>query len=164
MNPGTYMQPAAPDFHRCGNAPAFTREGAEPVPAASPADSELPRPHLDYDVRRGLWYLASPYTIAHQDHILTIPAGFTLNLASIPRPLWWLIASHELGLIGPLVHDFLYGCQGNPGPACDPEREFTRKEADRFFLETMKREGVKRLKRQAAYRAVRWFGHFAWRG
>ena len=152
------------DIQRVPNVPAFTRPGADPVPVTvPPPGSELPRPHLDYDVRRRIWLLAAPYTLAHQGHILTIPAGFNLNLASIPRPLWWLIASHELGLVSPLVHDFLYSVGGVPGPALEPERTFTRKEADRFFLEAMAREGVPRLRRHLAYRAVRWFGHFAWR-
>lgn len=145
-------------------APAFTRQDAKPiaVPPAQP-DSELPRPHLDYDVRRDVWFFAAEYHLEHEGHRLTIPKGFTLDLASIPRVLWWMISSFELGLIGPSAHDFLYQCRGEPGPSCDPTRIFSRKEADDFFMGVMKREGVPAARRRAAYSAVRLFGAHAWR-
>ena len=144
--------------------PVFTREGEGPVPApVEQPESELRRPRLDYDVRRRVWYVCEPYAYEDGPYTLTIPEGFTLDLASIPRPLWWLLSSFELGLVGPLLHDFLYGCAGKPGEACVPEREYTRKEADDLFREVMEREGVPAWRRQVAYRAVRWFGLGAWR-
>lgn len=144
-------------------APAFTRDG-DAAPAPPPAaQSELPRPRLDYDVRRGVWYLCEPYVYQDWLHQLTIPEGFTLDLASIPRPLWWMISSFELGMVGPLLHDLLYSVRGEPGELCVPERVYTRGEADRLFRDVMRREGVPAWRRQMAYRAVRWFGFGAWR-
>ena len=149
---------------RVERAPAFTREGQNAVPTPAPKpESELPRPSLDYDVRRGVWVLTHEYRLVHDDFTLIIPAGYTLDLASVPRVLWWLISSFELGLIGPLIHDFLYQCHGQLGAGCVPGHAFSRKEVDHLFLEVMKREGVSTLRRRLAYTAVRWFGAHAWR-
>jgi hypothetical protein len=152
------------DPTRVAAAPAFTREGQDAVPAPTRMpESELPRPSLDYDVRRSVWVLTHEYVLVHEGFTLTIPAGYTLDLASVPRVLWWLISSFELGMIGPLVHDFLYQCHGQPGPAVVPTRTFSRREVDRLFLAIMKREGVTALRRWTAYIAVRLFGSLAWR-
>lgn len=128
-------------------------------------ESPLLRPRVDFMVDRNLWILAEEYRYQDGDHALIVPFGFTLNLASIPRPLWTLVSTFELGLVGPIIHDFLYGCGGNP-PAgtCVPHRTYTRDEADVLFKELMKREKVPDWRWRTAYQAVRSFGASAWRG
>lgn len=141
----------------------FTR-GLEVAPAPDrKPESDLPRPALDYDVRRAVWVLTRRYSLVHDGCTLTIPKGYTLDLASVPRVLWWFISSFELGLIGPLLHDFLYQCKGEPGTAIRPPRTFTRQQVDRIFLAVMEREGVSAIRRRLAYIAVRLFGAHAWR-
>lgn len=149
---------------KVGYHPAFTRPGeaeALVVPQQLP-ESELPRPHLDYDVRRGVWRLEADYAVQDGECTLTIPKGFTLDLASIPRALWLVMSSIDLGLVGPLAHDFLYWIGGHVENYTEPKRRYTRHEADRLFAQLMQREGVPFWKRKVAYRAVRWFGwtHF----
>lgn len=145
--------------------PAFRLPTGDLVlaPVYLPA-SVLPRPRLDYDARRGVWYLAAPYALTLTGYRLRIPAGFTLDLSSVPRILWPLLASHELGLVPPVVHDALYQCAGRLPPGwVDPPRVFTRSEADELFAWAMKMEGVDEKRRRLAYRAVRRFGASAWR-
>lgn len=154
------------DRARLYEQPAFTRPddpAAVPV-TLRPADSELPRPHLDYDVRRRVWLVVADYRIHDEGCVLTIPAGFTLDLASIPRALWVVLSSIDLGLVGPLAHDFLYWREGATERDTWPPRRYTRHEADRLFCRLMKLEGVPVWKRSVAYRAVRVFGVTSWGG
>lgn len=144
--------------------PRFTRldltKKSVPVPLKGP----MPRPDLDYDVERGKWILEKEYVVRDGLCRIFIPAGFTLDLASVPRILWSLISSFELGFVGPLTHDFLYWKKGDMQAHGHPPRFYSREEADVLFCDLMKREGVNALKRQLAFRAVRWFGGAAWKG
>lgn len=88
-----------------------------------------------------------------------VPAGFEFDLASIPRPLWWLIAPFELSLAAPLVHDYLY----RHGGVLPDGRRFTRADADRLFLEIMRAERVPYWRRVLAFPAVRLFGWTGWK-
>lgn len=127
------------------------------------ADSGLPAPVISYLGDRGVWRLDQPYSVTVDDHHIRIPAGFEFDLASVPRPLWCLIAPFELSIAAPLVHDFLYQNAGElPEGAVEPYVTYTRAEADRLFLELMRREGVPVCRRLLAYAAVRLFGSFAW--
>lgn len=107
------------------------------------------------------WVLIKEYTV-HEcilERTIRIPADFEFDLASIPRFLWRVIAPFELSLIAPLTHDWIYHKAGSL-----PEGVYTRAEADRIFLHLMKHEGVSRLRRTAAYLAVRTFGGRWWKG
>jgi hypothetical protein len=107
--------------------------------------------------------LCEPFLYADAQHLITIPAGFYFDLASIPRPLWWLMAPFELSLAAPLLHDFLYRYKGNPpNGAVVPRRTYTRAEADALFKDVMHREGVSRWRRTLAYAAVRAAGGLSW--
>lgn len=126
-------------------------------------DSELPPPVVTYHVALGAWSLESDYLYRRDGHLLLVPAGFTFDLASIPRLVWVVIAPFELSIAAPLLHDFLYRHRGVP--AVDHSaRTYTRAEADRLFLEVMTREGVRRWRMLAAFGAVRLFGWLAWNG
>lgn len=112
-----------------------------------------PRPHTDYDVRQRTWVLLTDWEGRVNGWAGRIPAGFLFDLASIPKPLWVLLGPHELSVLAPLVHDWVY--RTHP-------LGMTRSEADRLFLLAMTDEGVGRFRRRAAWLAVRLFGWFAW--
>ena len=97
---------------------------------------------------------------------LIAPKGYKFDLASIPRPLWSIIAPFELSTLAPLFHDLIYEFKGNM-PSDDyispfPFRRFVQKDADDLFFRLMVAEGVSRWKRNAAYVAVRSAGWTYW--
>lgn len=75
--------------------------------------------------------------------IYNIPAGTNTDFASIPRIMRWLIP--RVGKYGKasVAHDYL--CESAIVP---------RKEADRVFLEGMKRLGVRKIRRLLMYFGV----------
>jgi hypothetical protein len=122
------------------------------------------QPVVYYYPAFGTWRLVHPFTFHDAGHDLHIPAPFDFDMASIPRILWVARASHELGILAPLYHDWLYRGGGNPNwGRIEPHRTFTRKEADQLFLYMMHREGVSEFWRRTAYGAVRAFGRGSWK-
>jgi hypothetical protein len=99
---------------------------------------------------------------------LTLKAGFRYR-ASTPRFAWSFFAPSDCKEWGPLGHDGLYQCMGDPASRPDIiEVEpagvtWTRAEADRAFRKWMLREGVKAGKARRAYYAVRVFGGSSWK-
>lgn len=133
-------------------------DGAAAIPA-------LPIPVLTHDGR--LWVVAEDCRYATLDGShLTVKRGFQSDLASIPRLFWAIIASFELSLIAPILHDLLYQCGGNVklphGEVTPAGRMFNRKDADELFLELMTRSTIAYWKRNVAYLAVRAFGQSSW--
>lgn len=136
------------------------RELVEPATVLDPT-----RPTVYYFPDQRTWRLAQTFVRAQDGHVLTIPAPFDFDLASIPRLLWGWLACHELGILAPLVHDWLYRGGGAPTHgSIVPPRSYTRTEADRLFLEHMREDGVGRMRATLAYTAVRLFGRSSWRG
>jgi hypothetical protein len=124
----------------------------------------LLQPTCAYLPRLRTWRLKHDHMWAGCGLVLRVRAPFDFDLASIPRPLWLWIASHELGTLAPLYHDWLYRYGGRPPYGdCLPWRTFTRAEADALFLLHMQLSGVAWLRRWAAYLAVRLFGASSWR-
>lgn len=97
----------------------------------------LVRP-LEFETRRG--------------RIVSVPAGFASDLASIPRIIRPLIGKLERHAPAAVLHDWLYRAQ-----------TVTRAKADRLFLDAMAVMGVGRLKRLAMFAAVRLSGAGIWR-
>ena len=115
----------------------------------------------------GIWTLERKYKLKLEGYNFTIPKGFTFDLASIPRILWWLIAPFELTIVGPLIHDYIYKFGGKL-----PKQNFSYKgkyrlldqvEADTIFLKIMNIEGVPTIRQIIVYNAVRIFGYKFWR-
>ena len=79
-----------------------------------------------------------------------IPAGFTCDLASVPRPLWCVASPYDLAYEG-LVHDALYR-----------EQRVTRRYADFMLLMLIEKRGVPMYVRYPVWLAVRLFGGKAW--
>lgn len=75
---------------------------------------------------------------------ITIPAGFSTDLASVPRWLWWLVAPHDPQYAAAAVlHDFLCSWDG-----------FDLMTAHAIFLDALLILGVDRWKATAMYLAV----------
>lgn len=66
-----------------------------------------------------------------------VPARETTDLASVPWPLWWLIASYGRHTKAALVHDALI----DPSVRIRKEDRVSRREADRLFLYALKESG-----------------------
>jgi len=125
--------------------------------------SKLPAPILSYLQAEKLWHLEKAYVYAAGGHQITVPAGFKFDLASVPRPFWFLIAPFDLSIAAPLIHDFLYAYRGNPtAGSIVPPKVYCRRETDGIFREIMQKEGVAGWRRFFAYWAVRWFGWIPW--
>lgn len=108
-------------------------------------------PELVYDFDQKEWVLNEAFIIKDDDIILLIPAGFTFDLASIPRIFWSIIGPMDLSIEAPLAHDYLY-----------ETRCLSRAKADYLFRELMIKEGVRKSRAWIAWAAVRLFGRFAW--
>lgn len=78
--------------------------------------------------------------------IITVPAGFLTDGASVPRIFWNIFPPYGSYFRAAIIHDFLYSCRNT---------KFNRLESDRIFLEAMTVLGIGWLKRQTIYRAVR---------
>jgi hypothetical protein len=84
--------------------------------------------------------------------IITVPAGFKTDLASIPRVLWNVlppVGSYDAAAV---VHDYLYQHNG-----------VTRRQADDILHEAMGVLGVSSAVREAIYLGVRLGGWVTWR-
>ena len=82
--------------------------------------------------------------------MVAVPAGFTCDLASIPRWLFCLVSPYDIALPG-IVHDLLYRRQ-----------ETTRRYADFVLFNTLEILGSPWYVRYPVWIAVRLFGKKAW--
>lgn len=105
------------------------------------------------------WELVEPLDYLHEPsgRYIIAPAGFQMDLASIPRVVRPLIPVHGLYTRAAVIHDWLYANKGDV-----PAGNFSRAEADRVFLDAMGELGVGWFKRRAMYAAVRTGGWLAW--
>ena len=105
-------------------------------------------PHVDeHD-----WILLQPLVYAvgsltAPEYVITVPAGFITDLASVPRWLWPLIPPHGAHASAAVVHDWLYRTGYTDRPT-----------ADRIFHEAMTVSDVPPLRARIMYTAVRLFG------
>jgi hypothetical protein len=141
----------------------------EKITRASGKDTALgvPRVILTRDDANKVWVVVENCAYLTAGHTITVLAEDTTDLASVPRVFWAIIAPEELSLAAPVFHDLIYQCGGRlPNENIDPVdgKVFTRRETDDLFREIMKKAGIPRWKRTAAYLAVRSFGSFAWKG
>lgn len=119
---------------------------------------------------RCTWKVASPirYDVGEEGsgETITVPAGATTDLASVPRPAWTIFPPDGPWLKAAVVHDFLYRTKGtcwwdgfNGRTRAKP---YSRKEADGVFREAMGVLGVPAWKRVILYQALRLFGGIGW--
>ena len=99
------------------------------------------------------WQLAEPLRyVTNGGRNIIIPAGFSTDLASIPRCFRWVVPDDAEAGAAAVVHDYLYRTG-----AC------TRAEADAIFLEAMYLTGVPMVRRFVIWAAVRLFGWVGYR-
>ena len=99
------------------------------------------------------WRLAQPLGFwSARTGLLTVPAHFKTNLASVPQIFWNILPPFGKYDDAAVVHDWLYRTHLT-----------SRATADATFLMCMKIKGVPFWKRWTMYLAVRAFGWWPWR-
>ncbi|EBH1518487.1 DUF1353 domain-containing protein [Salmonella enterica] len=96
------------------------------------------------------WRVYEPFEFYLSDDssdVISVPAGFVTDLATVPRIFWILLPPDGKYAKAAIIHDYLYD-----------NALRTKYEADRIFLDGMKVLGVPRWKRTIMYLAVRLFG------
>ena len=99
--------------------------------------------------------LVEPHTETWNGRTFTVPAGFESDGVSTPRFLWSSISPkvHPQTIRGGLDHDWLYRQQPDG---------WTRKDADKLFLDVIRADGFPPLRAKLAYTGLRLFGAVAW--
>jgi len=82
--------------------------------------------------------------------VITVPAGFVTDFASVPRGLWNIVPRWGRHGEAAVLHDYLYDIG-----------VYTRKECDKIFLVAMKECRAK--KARIIWAGVRMGGWLAWR-
>jgi len=93
---------------------------------------------------------------------IELPLGFIMDLASVPRLLWWLYPPDGPYRAAALMHDWLYASKGRV-EADGAGIVLTRKECDAVFLDVMLRSpGMSANQAGEMWAAVRMCGWWAW--
>lgn len=85
---------------------------------------------------------------------IEVPAGYTTDLASVPRPLWPIFPRDGGYREAAVLHDFIY---------TDATSKYTRAEADYIFRLAMADLGISIFGRWPMWLAVRLFGRGNWK-
>lgn len=121
------------------------------------------------------WGLERPvvYQVRGTQDLITVPPGFTTDLASIPSVVWPLLPPDGPWLKAAVIHDFLYKTCGKgqweyeayafTRKGCTPDKEcYSRDAADKILRDAMQDRGVGSFKRSLIYEAVHLFGKGGW--
>lgn len=94
-------------------------------------------------------------TYRWKEKLLKVPRGFRSDGASVPRFLWATVSPQidPRTLAGAIGHDYIY--RNHP-------EGWTRKDADDFFYDVIREDGLSWWASQKAYWGVRLFGGSAW--
>ena len=105
--------------------------------------------------KSGKWKLCDNMIVHIDNTYHVIPSGFKTDLASIPRPLWWLYSPMDFNSISSaILHDWHY--------CCTPE--VTRKQADEIFYYGLLAQGMPNNRASLYYFGVRSFGWLFYTG
>jgi hypothetical protein len=113
--------------------------------------SRLPA-YVKFPDRQHALVEAVRFKLHGQRRVITIPAGFVTDFASIPPFLRPLFSHDDIHDIPALLHDYLYWTH-----SCSQE------EADLLFLTALREMGVSRWESRAIYAGVRMAGEAAFR-
>jgi hypothetical protein len=142
------------------------RRAGEPEFITSPTrvtETGLVIPAIRACTDENRWVLQESWTHETPAFRLTLPGGWDSDLASVPGPLRRWINAFEMGITGPLVHDFIYNHGGElPEGSASPPRKFTRREADALLVRLMKLERVGAWRRLLAWVCARALGWSHW--
>lgn len=84
-----------------------------------------------------------------EGNVYSIPKGFHTDLASIPRPFWFILSpAHSSLMKAAIVHDWFYRM------TCD----FNRKQTDLIFYALLRQNNVNIVTANLMYYSVRLFG------
>lgn len=104
------------------------------------------------------WRLIEPLLyVTDVGYRITVPKGFVMDLASIPRLARPLFPVHGRHTRAAVVHDWLYHQEGQL-----KGRKFTRLEADQIFYNAMLELHVPQWRAWVMYKAVRLGGWVWW--
>lgn len=117
-------------------------------------------PNITYSPGIDKWLVKEDFQVNIDGYNLTVPRGFKTDLASIPWLLRGITNTYQLGITGPVVHDY---CYVKKGLIDDYGSKITRQQSDRFFAALMFNEHVPIWRINAAYYAVRVFGRIWWK-
>ncbi|HAK0655771.1 DUF1353 domain-containing protein [Salmonella enterica] len=97
-----------------------------------------------------LWRVYEPFEFYLSDDIsdiISVPAGFITDFATIPRIFWTFMPPDGKDSKTAIIHNWIYD-----------NALRTKKEADLILLDRMTVLGVPKWKRIVMHLAVRWFG------
>lgn len=110
-------------------------------------------------LRKKQWYLGEDMEIVLSDgRTILIPKGFETDLSSIPSWLWGLFKPFDEGLLGDLIHDYLYEDKMAETLYFDnayKAQKFADQERDRWRKKLAKEFPIKNW---ITYKALRIFG------
>ena len=86
------------------------------------------------------------------EEIITVPAGYITDFASVPRTFWSIISPIDRHAKAAVIHDYLY----------DYPENYSRKEIDEIFLEALNVLDIKIWKTHCLYYGVRLFSWYRW--
>lgn len=134
-----------------------------PVPTSSTSNritaAPNPEPGGFLDVLKLLWKggkrpyeMQAPYRYSSHltNELITVPAGYRTDFASVPRFFWRILPPHGEYVPASVVHDWLCALRGETG--------IDSKTTHKVFLEAMEILCVPAWKRWTMYQAVKWFG------
>jgi hypothetical protein len=88
----------------------------------------------------------SYYRVNNPEEVITVPVGYTTDLASIPRIFWVILPPQGQYIKAAVIHDYL----------CDlAKTDDDYMYADQVFYEAMRVSGVSYIKAKIMYLAVR---------
>ena len=96
-----------------------------------------------------IFCLLSDFRYISSAGVITVPAGFETDGASVPKVFWALFAPFGPYFHAAVIHDYLYSNHNS---------RFTRLESDLLFKEAMYNSGVRAVTREIVFNAVRAFG------
>lgn len=123
--------------------------------------SLLPRagfrePLIAKKLDKRFWETVAPFTYEvgarGSGELITVPAGFPSDLASVPRAFWFLCPTDDGYSQAAVLHDWLCKKQGRV------ERRYTVRRVSEIFCEAMRVLGISKLRSWIMFRAVLHFG------
>ena len=93
------------------------------------------------------WELVQSFTYQGATDTFSVPAGFTTDFASVPRPFVWLLPRYGRWTKAAVLHDYLWDLSR--------KNQFRKHDADGIFNRALRELGVPYLRRWLMWAAVR---------
>lgn len=99
------------------------------------------------------WRLLQPLTYRANEQTFTVPAGTLTDLASVPRPVAWLVPRSGASVPAAVLHDHLWRVEA-------PAGAIAWRDADGILRQALRRAGVPFVQRWLMWAGVRWSALF----